>query len=574
MDIDLRQEDLNEELNCHYVITSEDYVDIYYRMKGNIEEAAKQSGAVCVQDIVDGIPLFHIKMEPEDCQEFYFNSEYLALPNLYGLSSISSIEAAGIGPVIKSESLAVTGNGVLVGIIDTGIDYTHEAFIYEDNTSKVVNIWDQTLAGSPPEGFLYGTEYSQEQINEALQSEDPLSIVPSTDEIGHGTFLAGLAAGRPKRSEKFQGAAPDADLIVVKLKQAKKCIKDFFQVKDGAIAYETNDIYQATKYILAVAKKFKKPIVILYAFASSDGPHNGKSKFEEFLAQQGDSIGVVIITSAGNEANTDHHYRGIIPDGENKDKVEMNVAENEKGVFLNAWIPLPDKFSIEIISPTGNTTGIFPLKSRTWQDYTFALEGTMVHVHYDLLDERAGGEIITVIINKPSAGLWTLVIHGETVINGVFDIYLPTKGFIEDDTIFLKPDPNITVVIPSTNPGTITVGAYNEVINSIYFSSGRGYTRENRVKPDIVAPGVNAVGPYPNNQYGVMSGTSVSSAITAGASALILEWGIVKGNDLSINTTATKAYLVRGANRKKGLKYPNREWGFGELDLLNTFKEL
>ncbi|WP_105614857.1 S8 family peptidase [Vallitalea okinawensis] len=561
---------MRQDIDCHEIITSEDYLDIWYRYKGDFEEVAKEAGAICAKRVFEDWILFHIKMGLENCQNYYLNSEYIIIPNVYGLSSISSIEAAGIGPVLKSKALDITGNGVIIALIDTGIDYTHEAFRYEDNTSKIISIWDQTEAGIPPKGFLYGTEYTNNQITEAINSDDPLSIVPTMDEIGHGTFLAGIAAGRPNYKEKFQGAAPDADLVIVKLKQAKKCLREFFQVKEDAIAYQTSDMLQGVNYVLDKAEKLGKPIVVLLAFASSDGPHNGTNEFEEILAKFGDSIGAVMVTTAGNEANADHHFHGIFKEGKNKLSLDFNIAEKEEGVFLNMWVPLPDQLSIELISPSGTTTGVFRSEIRRWQKKVFPIESSVIRVHYDLLEERAAEESIAIIIEKPLPGLWTIVVHGEILINGEFDIYLPIRGFIEDNTVFLSPDPDSTVVIPSTNPGTITVGAYNEVNNSIYLSSGRGYTRDLRIKPDIVAPGVNVIGPYLNNQYGTMTGTSVATALTAGASALLLEWGIVQGNNPNINTMTMKTYLSRGAKRRKGMKYPNKEWGYGELDLLNT----
>ncbi|WP_105616275.1 S8 family peptidase [Vallitalea okinawensis] len=563
-----------EDITCHDIITSEDYVDIYQRIKGDIDEAAAEAGAECAQRVFEEWVILHIKMDQKDCDRFYLNSEYIVLPNLYGLTSVSSIEAAGIGPVLSSESLDISGKGVLIAIVDTGIDYIHEAFRYEDNTSKILSIWDQTQAGTPPAGFLYGSEYSNEQINEALNSEDPLSVVPTVDDVGHGTFLAGVAAGRSNLEENFSGAAPDAELIVVKLKRAKKCLSDFFQVKEGAIVFQTNDILQGFNYVLEKAQQKDKPLVLLFAGASSDGPHNGANEVEEFLAKKGDAIGVIVVTSAGNEANAAHHFSGTFKEGESQVNLDLNIADGEKGVFVNMWVPLPDVLSLELISPSGETTGVFPIKPREWQFKTFPLENTVIRVHYDLLEERSAEESIAFMIINPLPGIWNIIIHGETLVNRKFDIYLPIRSFIDRLTIFLKPDPYTTVVIPSTNPGTITVGAYNEIISSIYLESGRGFTREDRVKPDFVAPGVNIIGPYPNNTYGMLSGTSLSAAITAGACALLLEWGIIKGNDPAINTVAMKTYLARGARRREGVIYPNKEWGFGELDLINTFTKI
>lgn len=569
--IGLRQD--NGEINCHQVITSNDYVDIYHRITidGDLEAEAADANAVCVQRVLQDYALFHIPIPPGTCVDFYFENEFFLLPNLFGLSSTSSLEASGIGPVLESQALNVSGNGVLIAIIDTGIDYTHEAFIYEDNTTKILSLWDQTIEGTPPEGFLYGTEYSYEQINEALASEDPLAIVPSVDEIGHGTFMAGISAGRTNRIENFSGAAPDADLVVVKLKQAKQCLKDFLLLKDDAIAYQTSDIYRGLDYVYEKSRELRKPVAILIALASSDGAHDGTFELEEVLAEYGRLNGVAAVISAGNEANSAHHFHGVFDNNETKVDVQLNIAENENGVFLNMWSPLPDIVTIELISPTGESTGKIPFKDGEWSTYDLPLETSVINVQYAYSVERSEEENINILIQDPLAGLWTINVFSTVIIRGEFDIYLPIKGFIDDTTVFLSPDPYTTVVIPSTNTGTITVGGYNEVMNSLYLPSGRGFTRTQRVKPDIVAPCVNITGPIPNNAYGTMSGTSVGAAITAGASALLLEWGIVQENEPFLNTIAIKNRLARGARRRNGIIYPNREWGYGELDLMNTF---
>ncbi|WP_170311541.1 S8 family peptidase [Vallitalea okinawensis] len=561
--------------NCHEIITSEDYVDIYaLRLLPDvdIEEVAEEAGAECIQKITDKDYIFHIKVGEGACREFYNSIPYLKVPNIYTLSSLSSIEAAGIGPVLKSEALDLSGNGVIIGIIDTGIDYTHEAFIYEDNTSKIISIWDQTQAGSPPDGFQYGTEYTDEQINEALESETPLSLVPTGDEIGHGTYIAGISAGRPNRKKNFSGAAPNADLIIVKLKESKKCILEFFEVKEDAIAFQSNDILQGLNYIIKKARELKRPVVVLFTGASNEGPHNGDALPERVFAEMGRSYGVIIVLAAGNEANASHHFHGVFEKKEKRKEVQLNIAEMERGLFISLWSRLPDELEIEIISPSGETTDRVPAISGKWQKFAFPIESTEILIDYELIEERTAEEAIYIKIINPTSGLWTLVIYGEIIINKEFNIWLPVRGLIDDNTIFLKPSPDTTIVNPAANKRTITVGAFNDVINSIYVPSSRGYTTENLVKPDIVAPGVNVFGPYPKDQYGVMSGTSVSAAMTAGASALLLEWGIIKGNQPALNTMAAKTHLARGAMRRTGITYPNREWGYGELDLLNTFK--
>ncbi|WP_105614309.1 S8 family peptidase [Vallitalea okinawensis] len=567
----MRQSSLDVE-KCKNIIASEDYLDLIKEIRPDIEKVAQDSGAVCYQRLNDEYGVFHMKVEPKDCQTFYFQNPYMEVPNVYGLTSSRAMEAAGIGSVLKSEGLDLTGKGVIIAVLDTGIDYTHEAFLNKNNTTKILSIWDQTIIGEPPEGFLYGTEYTSEQINAALRSENPYSTVQTLDEVGHGTYLAGLAAGYPNTDMAFQGAAPDAELVIVKLKPAKKCLMDFYQFKQEAIGWQTNDIIQGLNYVIQKSTQFNKPVAILFAGGSTEGPHTGTALLEEVLEAYGNFHGIVTVSSAGNEANADHHFSGKFKLDQQKMDIQLNMAEGERGLYMVLWSYLPDKLAIEFISPSGNSTGKVPFSVRQWQENQFALENTIIQVYYDFMEERAAVESIVAIFQNPLPGLWTIVLHGEIVVDGGVDIWIPLRGFIEEETVFLKPDPYDTVVNPGTTDGTVTVGAYNDVLQTIYIESSRGFTRDERVKPDIVAPGVNVVGPHPNNQYVSETGTSVSSAITAGAAALLLEWGIVKGNDDFMNTMAVKSYLARGARRRSTLIYPNREWGYGELDVMNTFR--
>lgn len=569
----MRQEELKIK-QCEEIITSQEYLDLYREIHSGIEKVAGELGAECYQQLTEKYGIFHIKINPDDCQNFYFKNNYAGVPNIYGLTSSKAMEASGISAVLNNQKLDLTGRSVIIAILDTGIDYSHEAFKNKDNTTKILYIWDQTELGSPPEGFLYGTEYTNEQINNALQTDAPFTIVPFKDDVGHGTFLAGLAAGQPNSTENFQGAAPAADLIVVKLKQAKKCLMDFYQYKEDAVAWQSNDILQGINYVMKKSTELGQPIVILFAGGSTVGPHAGTTILEETLANIGDLYGVGVVLSAGNEGNADHHYKGQFKRDESRMDVQLSIAEGERGLHMLLWGYLPDKWSVEFISPSGETTGKLPYLIRQWQRVQFPLEGTTINVYYNFMEEKVAIESIAVIIDSPLPGLWTIVIHGDLIVDGKLDIWLPLKGLINDDTVFLKPNPYDTIVNPATNDGTITVGAYDDISQSIYLGSSRGFTRDKRVKPDFVAPGVNVLGPYPNNQFVYQTGTSVSAAITAGAAALLLEWAIIKGHDEWMNTDALKSYLARGANRRDSIIYPNREWGYGELNLNNTFKLL
>ncbi|WP_105614305.1 S8 family peptidase [Vallitalea okinawensis] len=557
---------------CKEIIVSEDYLDLIMETRPSIEEVARRVDAQCYQILTEDYGVFHIKKEPNQCEDFYFYHDYNDGPNVYGLTSTQAMEAAGIGTLYKSEGLNLTGKGVIVGIIDTGIDYTNQVFRNNDGSTRILSIWDQSIIGNPPEGFLYGTEYSREQINEALLDSDPYRIVPSKDTVGHGTYVAGLAAGGWNSIEEFRGAAPGAEIIVVKLKQAKKCLMDFYQFKDGAIAWQTNDIIQALNYVIKKAVQLDKTVAILFTGGSTEGPHMGVDMLEEVLKYIGNFYGVVTVVSAGNEGNAGHHFRGKFGLDQKKMDIQLNIAEGEKGLYMALWTNLPDKLSIEFISPSGYSTGKIPFINRQWQTKEDPLEQTTINIYYDFMEERAAVESIVMLLQNPVPGLWTMIVHGDIVINGEFDVWLPLTGFIDQETLFLKPDPYDTVVSPGNSDGTITVGSYNHLSQSIYLNTSRGFTRDQRVKPDLVAPGVNLLGPYTNNEYVYRSGTSGSAAITAGASALLLEWGVVRGNDDLMNTTSAKAYLARGARRRETINYPNPEWGYGELDLFNTFR--
>lgn len=567
----LESPEFNE--NCQEIITSDDYIDVVRELELiGLAEQMEGNGAGCVQILSNQFGVFHIKREDMSCDELYQIQPYQEVPNIFGINGQRAVYSAGISAVFKLPALQLTGNDVIIGIVDTGIDYTHEAFIYEDGTSKILSIWDQTVAGNPPEGFKYGSEYNVDQINEALLAEDPLSVVPEQDEIGHGTFIAGVAAGRENKKENFIGAAPDASLVVVKLKQAKKCLREFYSIKDNAIGFQSNDLILGINYLIKKAKSLNRPIVLLLGLGDNMGPHDGFTFTEKILERYSRVPGVIITVAGGNEANKRHHYEGEYDKDEEFQSLQFNVPEGEKGFYISFWNYTPDKYIISLTSPRGTETGKIPSRHEQKQAITFIAETTEILIEYVTIEARTGDEAIFIRLKNPSPGLWNMNVYGELIVNGRYDLWLPREGFVEPNTTFLSPDPRTTVTTPSTNINTITVGAYNDVTKSLYVASGRGPTRSFEIKPDIVAPGVDVSGPLPKNIYGSMSGTSIATAITAGACALLMEWGFVKGNDPKMDTLTAKSLLIRGATRRPSLIYPNPEWGFGEIDLLNTFK--
>lgn len=562
---------------CQDIILSEDYLDV---IEIGVEEGVK--GAVCTQMINSQIKVVHIKKQ-DSCVEDYLKVPYVAIriPNVFGISGTQSASRLGSDALRNITKSGLTGKDVLIGILDTGIDYTHEAFIYEDSTTKIVSIWDQ---GRPsqnaiPKGQQYGTEYTREQINEALKAKDPYSIVAEKDENGHGTFIAGLAAGRPKSSERFFSAAPDAELIVVKLKRAKECVRKFFFTGD-AVAFQDNDVLTGMKYIYEKARDLAKPVAIIFTGESCIGAHTSADvdPIEIYASDLGKNNGVVMLTSAGNEADKGHHYLGSYrnADGtlskEKNQQVQFNVAEGQAGMSFSMWVKEPDRVTVGLTSPQGSKTGRVQYKSNIIQEFTFITEETTIVVDYVYRQRFGGQQAIHFRIDKPTPGIWAFNIYGDEIITGQYNIWLPVSSFMQPDTRFLQPNPNITVVTPSTSESTISIGAYDSVYSSIYSASGRGFTADNSVKPDVVDNGVNLAGPVPGNKYGAMSGTFAATAIATGSVALLLEWGIVKGNDVAIDTVLAKSYLIGGARRKSTITYPSKEWGYGEVDIVSTIQ--
>jgi len=493
-----------------------------------------------------------------------------AVPTLCGLLDLKSLEASGIIQVQKQPYLNLNGKGVLMGFVDTGIDYTRESFVYENGTSKIQYIYDQTVRGNTPDGFYFGTEYTNSQINEALKAPNPYQVVPQTDMVGHGTFLASVAAGTDEGNGVI-GAAPGAELIIVKLKKANE-----EYIRQGAIppdqenVFGSIDIMIGIEYILKKARELGRPVVICLGVGSNQGSHDGYSIFEQYLTGIATLSGVCVCTAAGNESQAKHHVENILTETGEEKNIDIIAGENAGTILVSLWNTAADRFSVSIRSPTGEVTGRIPARSGTLFETTLVLEKARIDVEYFFPVETTGGQLTIVRIHDITPGIWTIVVHGDIVLDGVYHAWLQLTGLISPNVGFLEPSPYTTTVVPATAFGIITCGAYNSNTYSLYLNSSWGPTRAAILKPDLAAPGVNVGGVYPTGN-GVMSGTSVAAAITAGASALLLQWGVVNGNEISMSTYHVRAYLIRGCSRLKTIFYPNQQWGYGSLNLLETF---
>ena len=506
---------------------------------------------------------------------------YSAIPKLYGLQDTTALEAAGILPVFSQPNLMSTGQGILIGMIDTGIDYTNPLFQNPDGTSRILRLWDQTIESeNTPEavaGFqpFYGTVYSQEDLNRALASEQPLELVPSTDTSGHGTFLAGVATGRQIQSPTtFSGAAPDAALAVVRLKPAKQYLREFFAVPPDADAYQENDIMAAAAFLLGVAGQYQMPLVLCLGVGTSQGSHSGISPLAMQLQALSGTRGFACVTGAGNETGFRHHYFGnLSPDQEYED-VELRVADSTSGFSMELWADVSELYTVGFVSPSGEVIERIPMTVGQETTISFQLDATRILISYQITESSSGRFLAFLRFTGPAPGIWHIRVYPTLFVAGQFHIWLPMQGFLTEDTGFLRPDPDITITDPGNAPLLLTVSTYNHVTGSLYIHSSRGFTATGQIKPDFAAPGVEVQGPgIPpgTSRLSRQTGSSVATAITAGAVACLFSWGFTQGNDTTLTSISVKSILIRGAERKEAFRYPNRQWGYGTINLYQAF---
>ncbi|MFT4146155.1 MAG: S8 family peptidase [Mobilitalea sp.] len=501
---------------------------------------------------------------------------YKVIIRLFGLLDLKSLEDSGVQRLRNIPGIELRGQQVLIGIVDTGIDYTHKAFINADGTTKIESIWDQSIQSeNPPEGLYFGTEYTREQINAALSSSNPLSIVPSTDEIGHGTFLAGIAAGNADIENDFSGVVPDSDLVVVKLKPAKKRIKDFYMIADDINCYQENDIMLGVKYLVDTAAKYNRPISICIGLGTSQGAHDEYGTLTSYLSSLTQLDGVAITIAAGNEGNSRHHFETLMPVGIDTETIELIVGANEPGLYLEIWGDVPNTFSIEMITAWGENVPLITPRINERREINFIFETTILNIDFQLVGSRSGAQLVVMRFQNPASGTWRIIINK---VNKSLDLHinswLPINGFISNDTFFVRSSPYTTLTSPGNAFNPVVATAYDSQNGSLYLYASRGFTRTGQISPDLAAPGVNIIGPIQGNSYAPASGTSIAAAHTAGIAAMLLEWGKVKRNVRYMDGIDVKNLLIRGADREPNKIYPNREDGYGTLDIYGVFDSL
>lgn len=500
---------------------------------------------------------------------------YAVMPGCYGTISHESLEASGILRIRNIPNFNLRGQGVLLGIVDTGIDYTNPIFQYADGTTRIDSIWDQTIQSEViPEGLGYGTVYTRDQINEALQSEDPLELVPVTDPVGHGTMVAGIAGGNEVPESDFMGVSPEVEFVVVKLKPAKQYLRNFFFIPQDAACYQENDIMAGIEFLINTALNTNKPMVICLALGTSQGGHDGRRALATVLSIISSYQGLAVLIAAGNEGNERSHYHGFVDTATDQNTVELNVGENVNGFSMELWGQIPSVFSVDILTPSGEYVPRISSGLNTNRVISFIFEQTVIYLDYQIIEAGTGDQLILFRFDRPTAGIWRFNVYERGDIHLGFHIWLPMKNFLPQSTFFVRSDPYTTILSAGNAETPITVTAYNSSDNSLYLNSSRGYTRLGLIKPELAAPGVNITGPDPSQSFIDYSGTSAAVAHAAGVAAMVMEWGIVRNNLPDMSTVELKKLLIRGARRDTAIIYPNRDWGYGILDIYNLFDAL
>ena len=503
-------------------------------------------------------------------------TSYNSIPKCYTYMDMEATGASGITRLHDHPYLKLRGKGTAVAVIDSGIDYQNAVF-RNAGGSRIAYLWDQSLEdGTDIAGteVPYGRLFRKNDIDQALAFEDPFSVVPSRDTNGHGTALAGIAAGNMVPGENFTGAAPEATLIIIKVKPAKQYLRNFYLYPPDAEVFQENDVMMAIAYAISWAKKLEMPLSICLGIGSSQGAHLGTNALSQYVDYVANFSQVSVSVAAGNEGNTRNHSTGIFSQGREQVVTELRVAEREQGFTMEFWGEPPEIYGLSIQSPTGEILEVSSSIGSRTQELSFVFVETKVYVNYILIERQTGYSLVYIRFFHPASGIWKIFTQARNRQNVQFHMWLPVEGLISQDTYFLEPSPYTTVTAPGDARNSITATAYQHRDGSIYIAAGRGYTPDGMITPHLAAPGVNVKVPLVRGGFGTRSGTSISAAQMSGIAALLFEWAIIRDNQPFFTGSSVKYYLQRGARREENMQYPNPEWGYGKVDLYHTFELL
>lgn len=571
-----------ESLNVGYSAETRSW-ELIVKYHGSLDRLREQN--IVVEELIAGYAILTVPEALVDMVSDAPEIEYVEKPKRFYYGQTFPAGTSCFPPVTMRTPF-LNGRGVLLAVLDSGITWDLEVFRKADGSTRIRYLWDQTVSeetasmryGKMPDGFSLGTEYTAEEINAALQlpALDRYRLIPSRDLSGHGTAVAGIATGR-SADGLYTGAAPEAELIVVKLGLPGNS----GGVEEGFP--RTTEILRGVTYALRKARQLNMPLVINLSFGNSYGSHDGSSLLERFLDNASEIGKTVICVGSGNEGATRGHFAGNIT---RDSRVELAVGNYERNLNIQLWKNYSDVFRIRLQAPGGEEAEL----STNIQGgkYTLELEQTRILVYLgEPLPYAVAQEIYLDMIPAEgsyiNAGIWTIRLEPVVTVTGQYYLYLPAGNGRGDSTGFYRSTPQVTLTVPSTAAKVITVGAYDPVYDTYADFSGRGYADSTRTigvaaagltKPDLVAPGVNIQAPDVYGTFTPTTGTSFATPIVSGAAALLMEWGIVRGNDPFLYGEKIKAYLRKGARPLKGeMEYPNDRVGYGRLCVTDSLPQ-
>ena len=560
LDADQGERERSEELDVGYD-KEENVWELIVKYSGTLE-AVRQT-ARSVTELLNGYAVIVIEEERIGQLAQLPEVEFIEKPKKLYFQTDVGRQVSCID-IVQDMPLSLRGKGTLIGIVDSGIDYENAEFRNEDGTTRIVSLWDQSVNGRPPAGYLAGTEYTREQIDAALATEDKevrRQMVKTSEVSGHGTAVAGIAAGNGRGSEgrRFRGAAPEAELIIVKMGAPR----------EGGFP-RTTELMRGVDYIVRKAVELRRPVAINISFGNTYGSHDGTSLVERFLNDIADMWKNVICIGSGNEGASAGHVSGKVR-RQISETVELAVQQREPALSIQIWKSYVDEMGVSVISPSGRQAGPF---YEFLGAQRYILGDTELLIYYgEPKPYSVKQEIyLSLLPGKQyiESGVWKIVLTPGRIVDGEYQMWLPTQTSLNMGTAFLQPNSMSTLTIPSTASLAVTVAAYDARTFSYADFSGRGpagmYEGENVLKPDIAAPGVRVTAPVPGGGYQSFSGTSFAAPFVTGSAALLMEWGIVRGNDPYLYGEKVKAYLRKGAKQLAGYeRWPNALLGYGAL---------
>ena len=502
---------------------------------------------------------------------------YVKPAEMFTLQEITPVEASQASFLQLNLPLNLTGKGVNVAIIDTGIDYLSEEFIDEKGETRIELIWDQSILSNKednnkvvPFGIVYSKNQIQDAINAHRQGKDPYEIVPSKDIIGHGTNMSGIIGGRGVNPE-LKGVAPDCDFIVIRL------LEDYsFKAQFGISIpiFNITVIFAALEFLNKYLIIDYKPTIIYFPLGSNLGTHKGVGILDQFIESVCMRSGVAFVTGAGNQRVSGEHTSGTILGVGESSLFELDVSPDQKDIWIEIWVEAPNIASLTILSPSGESTGVINPIINTFEVYEFIVEKSSIKINYFFPEESAGDQLMRVRFYNLQKGIWTFILTGNSILDGKYNAWIPQAGITIGQTTLMPADPYGTVTNPGNGRFVITAAGYNQNNNNIINYSGMAF-KDNYVNViDVAAGAVNAITVAPSNTIAVVNGTSVSAAVVAGASALLFQWGIIDKNDPLMYSQTLKTYIARGTVKRSGDVYPNPQWGYGILNILTLFQNI